>query len=99
MKSLLGEDVPLPANAADDDVAGIFYTGGTTGRSKGVMLTHRNLMSNAIMVVTAFDYRPDFGLHSFRADVPPGRRCIDLAVTMIAGVHVFIPRFDPLRCC
>ncbi|MEO6570641.1 MAG: AMP-binding protein, partial [Ilumatobacteraceae bacterium] len=31
----------------EDDLAGLFYTGGTTGVSKGVMLTHRNLMANA----------------------------------------------------
>jgi acyl-CoA synthetase (AMP-forming)/AMP-acid ligase II len=32
---------------AEDDLAGLFYTGGTTGVSKGVMLTHRNLIANA----------------------------------------------------
>jgi long-chain acyl-CoA synthetase len=31
----------------EDDLAGLFYTGGTTGQSKGVMLTHRNLVANA----------------------------------------------------
>ena len=31
----------------ENDLAGLFYTGGTTGASKGVMLTHRNLIANA----------------------------------------------------
>ena len=30
-----------------NDLAGIFYTGGTTGRSKGVMLSHTNMVINA----------------------------------------------------
>ena len=36
------------AMRGSSDLAGIFYTGGTTGRSKGVMLSHGNLMVNAL---------------------------------------------------
>ena len=39
---------PLPAPAHADDVAVLQYTGGTTGIAKGAMLTHRNLLANAI---------------------------------------------------
>jgi long-chain acyl-CoA synthetase len=39
---------PFEPTAIDEnDLAGLFYTGGTTGMSKGVMLTHRNLIANA----------------------------------------------------
>lgn len=36
----------LGVGVEEDDIAGLFYTGGTTGASKGVMLTHRNLIAN-----------------------------------------------------
>ena len=37
----------------EDSLAGLFYTGGTTGASKGVMLTHRNLVANTFHFMTA----------------------------------------------
>lgn len=76
----------VPRSGAD--LAAIFYTSGTTGRQKGVMLTHGNLMANAISVLTYIDYdRNCVNIHA-----APMFHLADIGiypVTMVGGTHVF----------
>ncbi|HET8747293.1 MAG TPA: AMP-binding protein [Ramlibacter sp.] len=56
----IGEEgaAPLPAVIAPDDVALLVYTSGTTGRPKGAMLSHRNVMFKTAGTVRFMDIRP-----------------------------------------
>jgi acyl-CoA synthetase (AMP-forming)/AMP-acid ligase II len=47
------------AGAGDDDLAALVYTSGTTGRPKGVMLSHRNLVANTRSIVSYLELGPE----------------------------------------
>jgi long-chain acyl-CoA synthetase len=82
-----------PHPSHEDDDALLLFTGGTTGRAKGVRLTHRNIVANALQLarVIAPDER-DVYLH-----VSPMFHSTDLkatVVTLFGGGHVYLPEFD-----
>lgn len=81
----------------EEDIAGLFYTGGTTGRSKGVMLTHKNLVNNAYHAALNIKYdEKEIYLHAgpmfHLAD-----QASTLAITLVGGTHAHIRSFTPVR--
>ena len=52
-------EAELGVGVTEDSLAGLFYTGGTTGASKGVMLSHRNLLANTTNWLIAAQQGPE----------------------------------------
>ncbi|MCG8535844.1 MAG: long-chain-fatty-acid--CoA ligase [Pseudomonadales bacterium] len=76
------------------ELAGLFYTGGTTGRSKGVMLSHDNLVFNALNVVPEMSYGPDTTYMHAGPMFHLADMASTFAVTMAGGTHGIVPRFE-----
>lgn len=86
-----------PTPAAADTPAQLYYTSGTTGAPKGVVLTHRNVCTHALAAVQELA----LGKRDTWAHVAPMFHLADawatFAITAVRGAHVFLPRFDARR--
>ena len=81
-----------------DDIASILYTSGTTGKSKGAMLSHGNLGSNAQALQQAWQWQSsDVLLHSLPLFHVHGL-FISCHVALLSGSRmIFLPKFDPAQ--
>ena len=81
-----------------DDLAAILYTSGTTGRSKGAMLTHANLLSNALTLKALWGWRDDDVLIHILPIYHVHGLFVALHGALLAGATVLFHRtFDPAR--
>jgi malonyl-CoA/methylmalonyl-CoA synthetase len=81
---------------ADDDLAAILYTSGTTGRSKGAMLTHDNLASNSLSLVDYWRFTDkDVLIHALPIYHTHGLFVASNVTLFARASMIFLPKFDP----
>ena len=79
---------------ASGDLAGIYYTGGTTGFPKGVMLSHQALWSAAIGVILANGMSSESRVLHATPMFHLADGAMSHGAMIVGATHVFIPRFD-----
>jgi long-chain acyl-CoA synthetase len=96
--ALAGADpVELGRGVDEADLAGLFYTGGTTGKSKGVMLSHRNLIANTFNWLAAVPQRSDDRLLIIAPLFHAAGSNAVLGSIWTGGCQITLDAFDPDR--
>jgi malonyl-CoA/methylmalonyl-CoA synthetase len=81
---------------ANDDLAAILYTSGTTGRSKGAMLSHDNLASNSLALVDYWRFTDkDVLIHALPIYHTHGLFVASNVTLFARASMIFLPKFDP----
>lgn len=88
-------EAELGVGVTEDTLAGLFYTGGTTGASKGVMLSHRNLIANTANWLIATQQGPEDTYLVMAPLFHAAGSLAALATVWVGGCQVSIPAFDP----
>jgi malonyl-CoA/methylmalonyl-CoA synthetase len=89
-------DEHQPVTRQADDLAAILYTSGTTGRSKGAMLTHGNLLSNAVMLKDYWGWKPgDVLIHALPIFHVHGLFVAIHAALLNGSKMIWMAKFDP----
>ena len=84
-----------PVKRSEDDLAAFLYTSGTTGRSKGAMLTQANLLSNAETLVSEWQFaKDDVLLHALPIFHTHGLFVATNVMLASGGSMIFLPKFD-----
>ena len=93
VQAAVAGDVDVPRGK--DDLAAFLYTSGTTGRSKGAMLSHGNLASNAATLRDAWRFTADDRLlHALPIFHTHGLFVATNITLMAGGSLIYLPRFD-----
>jgi long-chain acyl-CoA synthetase len=85
----------FPDAVGEEDLAGLFYTGGTTGAAKGVMLTHRNLVANATHLQMTWPFTAETCWLVVAPLFHAAGSIAVLSTVWNAGRHVLVPAFNP----
>lgn len=94
--SLLSSSPIDDADRGNDDLAAIYYTGGTTGRSKGVMLSHQNLVSNTLQAGNFIKVSDNERILHVAPMFHIADGVMVNACAMVAGSNYFLPSFEPV---